>query len=70
MRIEDEFGTGEIERVERLVEGRPGGIEHGANRAIGEDGSSSESVEQRVSHGGTPGRNRIAIAQLYPTPTE
>ncbi len=69
VRVEDELGTGEIERVERLVEGRPGGIEHGADGAIGEDRSSGESVEQRMGHRGTPGSNRIAIAQLYPTPT-
>ena len=42
---EDELGTREIERVERLVEGRPGGVEHRANRAIGEDRSSGESIE-------------------------
>ena len=70
MRIEDEFGTGEIERVERLVEGRPSGIEHGADGAIGEDRSSGETVQQRMGHRGTPDCNRIAIAQLYPTPTE
>ena len=66
MRVEDELGTGEIERVERLVEGRPGGIEHGADGAIGEDRSSGETVEQRMGHGGTPGSLRSRIAQLYP----
>jgi hypothetical protein len=69
VRIEDELGTRKIERIERLVERRPGGIEHGADGAIGEDRTSGESVEQRVGHGGTPSSNRIAIAQLYPTAT-
>jgi hypothetical protein len=68
MRIENELGTGDIERDELLVEGCPGGVEHGAESAIGEDRSSGETVEQRVGHRGTPGRNRIAVTQLYPTP--
>jgi hypothetical protein len=45
VRVEDELGTGEIERIERLVERRSRGIEHRADGAIGEDRSSGESVE-------------------------
>ena len=40
-----EIGTGEIERIERLVERRSRGIEHRADGAIGEDRSSGKSVE-------------------------
>jgi hypothetical protein len=67
--VENEFGTSQVERVERLVEGRPSGVEHGADGAIGENRSGGETVEQRMRHLGTPGTYRGVITQLYLTIT-